>query len=65
MNKHKTCSRLVAFLYLLLRDKLPAGVVEECVQEIEKGDNPEVVLSNGYIGKYAEELAERMLGCHK
>ena len=63
MNKHKTHSRLVVFLYLLMRDKLPVGAVEECVQEVEKSNNPEFVLSNGYLGKYAEDLAERIYGC--
>lgn len=65
MNKHKTHSRLVTFLYLLMRDKLPAGTVAECVQETEKSENPEFILSNGHLGKYAEELADRIYGCNK
>lgn len=65
MWKYKTYSRLVSFLYSLLRDDLPAGRIEEFVREIEKSNNPEFILSNVYLGEYAEELAERILGYHK
>lgn len=58
---------LVTFLYLLLRDELPAGRVEWVMlqlsnahdfatNKIEASD-----LTNGWIGRYAQDIAERLL----
>jgi hypothetical protein len=52
---------LKSFLYLLLRDKLPAGEVEALVMEVEKcTDKSKVLYSNKYIADYAKELAFRI-----
>ena len=51
-------SKLVSFLYELMRDHLPAGVVEEIVQASEGESN--VVYTNGWLAKYAEDLANRL-----
>jgi hypothetical protein len=51
-------SRLVSFLYELMRDHLPTGVVEEIILASE--NESEVTYSNGYLAKYAEDLANRL-----
>lgn len=52
---------LVSFLYILLRDKLPAGVVEALViDHVEKTDGKVVKFSNPHLQAYAEELAGRI-----
>lgn len=53
-----TDSKLVSFLYSLIRDHLPAGVVEGLVREAEP--HKLVSLSNGWLGKYCEDLAKRL-----
>lgn len=53
-------SRLVAFLYHLLRDHLPAGVVEELVRETTEAEETGLY-SNGYLARYAEDIAKRLL----
>lgn len=50
-------SKLTSFLYDLLRDHLPAGVVEELVRNAQE---PEVHYTNGWLAKYAEDLALRL-----
>lgn len=51
-------SRLVSFLYDLMRDHLPPGKVEELVQNAE--DEPSIVYTNGWLAKYAEDLSNRL-----
>ena len=51
-------SHLVSFLYELIRDHLPAGVVEKIVQESEYNSN--IIYTNGWLAKYAENLANRL-----
>ena len=51
-------SKLVSFLYDLMRDHLPPGTVEELVRASE--DEPEVTYTNGWLAKYAEDLANRL-----
>lgn len=51
-------SRLVSFLYDLMRDHLPPGTVEELVQNAE--DEPSIVYTNGWLAKYAEDLSNRL-----
>jgi hypothetical protein len=53
-------SRLVSFLYQLMRDHVPPGIVEELV--IESEDEPEITYTNGWLAKYAEDLAGRLKG---
>lgn len=54
----KINSKLVSFLYELMRDHLPAGTVEQLVQASE--DESECVYTNGWLAKYAEDLANRL-----
>jgi hypothetical protein len=56
-------SRLVCFLYLLVRDHLPAGVIEEIMEEIEE-DPPgtPIDFNNGWIAQYCVCLTQRLAG---
>lgn len=54
----KINSRLVSFLYELMRDHLPPGVVEEIVMASE--DEPECLYTNGWLAKYAEDISNRL-----
>ncbi len=51
---------LKAFLYLLLRDELPAGVVEKLVVQVESSKGQIQLFSNEPLANYAEELAFRL-----
>lgn len=51
-------SKLVSFLYELMRDHLPPGVVEEIVRASDS--EPNVVYTNGWLAQYAEHLANRL-----
>lgn len=52
---------LVAFLYELLRDHLPASKVEMLVRNSPTKDQP-WQMTNGWLGRYAQDLAERLEG---
>ena len=60
MEPRSTDSRLVAFLYLLLRDYLPAGTVEKLMMNATLPHFIETKLSNGAIAAYAEEIASSL-----
>jgi hypothetical protein len=52
---------LVSFLYVLMRDHLPTGVVAELVTSCELlGDDHQAQLSNGWLAEYAKDLAKRL-----
>ena len=50
-------SKLVSFLYTLLRDHLAAGVVEEMVRDTSECD---CQYTNGWLALYANDLANRL-----
>lgn len=50
-------SKLVSFLYELMRDYLTPGKVEELVRNSQDGP---FLYTNGYLAKYAEDLANRL-----
>lgn len=54
----KSTDPLVSFLYHLLRDELPAGVVEGLVIKAIK--NADALYSNGFMLQYAENIAARL-----
>lgn len=57
----KSNDPLVSFLYLLMRDKLPVGVVDAIVTDVAGGH----VLSsftNGFLARHAMYLADEMRG---
>jgi hypothetical protein len=49
---------VVSFLYELMRDHLPAGTVERIVRNSLGADR--TTFTNGYLAKYAEDLADRL-----
>jgi hypothetical protein len=51
-------SKLVSFLYELMRDHLPAATVEELIRASE--DESNVVYTNGWLAQYAQDLANRL-----
>jgi hypothetical protein len=57
---------LISFLYELMRDHLPAGVVEKLVQNVvdEQPKYP-IVFTNGYLADYAADLAARITNTPK
>lgn len=57
-NSIRLNSKLISFLYELMRDYLPAGEVEILVQ---KSQEPDCLYTNGWLAKYAEDLAKRLL----
>jgi hypothetical protein len=50
-------SKLTSFLYQLMRDHVPAGVVEQLVCDAKDAD---VSYSNGWLAKYAKDVADRL-----
>jgi len=50
-------SRLVSFLYELLRDEVTVGRMEAIVQHSQE---PEVEYTNGWLANYAADVATRL-----
>ena len=63
MSREGILERLIAFLYILLRDQLPAGVVEEIMRDHIDNiiDELPVKFSNKHLEAYAREIASRLL----
>ena len=54
-------NRLEAFFYLLMRDDVVPGRIEQIVRDIERGDvDMTYVPSNPHVAAYAEELVKRL-----
>lgn len=51
-------SKLVSFLYQLMRDHVPPGVVEEVLND--SVHHSDIVYTNGWLAKYAEDIAKRL-----
>jgi hypothetical protein len=57
---------LVAFLYVLMRDTVPPGVIEGTLLKLsnenaeDKETKHEYMLTNGYLAKYAQDIADRL-----
>lgn|SRR5690606_32968157 len=64
MEKYKSKNALVSFLYELMRDHLPCGTVEKLVND-ENPNNIDIEFSNGYLARYAEDLANRLINSVK
>jgi hypothetical protein len=52
--------RLLCFMYLLMRDKLPVGEVEQLVMEVENFSSYNIKYCNGWLAKYAQNLSQRI-----
>ena len=50
--------KLVSFLYELMRDHVPAGVVESVLAASVKPEPTHYC--NGYLAQYAQDVAERL-----
>jgi len=59
-GKVKIDSKLTEFLYILMRDHLPAGTVEGIM--INHVTGKENRYTNGYLAKYANDVAGRLTG---
>lgn len=64
MDKYKSKSALVSFLYELMRDHVPCGTVEKLVKDANPY-NANIEFSNGYLAQYAEDLANRLINNEK
>jgi hypothetical protein len=54
---------LVSFLYELMRDHVPPGVVEGIMKQTETDEpNYETIFTNGWLARYAEDVAARLRG---
>lgn len=53
-------SKLVAFIYELLRDHIPLATIEECVLNSTGPDTEEFTFTNGYLAEYAKDVARRL-----
>ncbi len=54
----KINSKLVSFLYELMRDHLTPGKAEELVRS---SSDPDVTYTNGWLALYAQDLSNRLL----
>lgn len=57
-------TRLTAFLFRLMRDNVPTGIVEEHVRVVEVAHSPDGVadfLGAHGVALYAQELAQRLV----
>lgn len=60
-----TTDPLVVFLYLLMRDVVPSGTIEqkasEAIISCQRGEGS-IIFTNGYLSGHAADLAERFKG---
>ena len=50
-------SKLTSFLYELMRDHIPPGIIQEVALNSQ---DPDVTFSNGWLAEYANYLAENL-----
>ena len=55
---------LTLFLYQLIKD-VPCGMIESIIQNVIVEGNNEIIFANGYLAKYANNLAELIKGANK
>ena len=55
----RSADKMVIFLYTLMRDEIPSGKIEEIIQEIDDMQG-EVLFTNGWLAKYAINIAGRL-----
>jgi hypothetical protein len=53
-------SRVTALLYMLIRDKIPAGELIQIIAELENNKGIFFVFTNSHIEALAEQLTERL-----
>ena len=52
--------KLVAFFYLLMRDHLTPGVIEDIMRMLADTAGDTTQFSNGWLAKYADDVARRL-----
>ena len=57
-GKFASKSKLIGFLYLLMRDHIPPGIVEEILNDCDTENT--TVYTNGWLAQYAEDIANRL-----
>lgn len=58
MPRHTSSDPLTSFLYLLMRDHLPAGVVVGLI--VQSTNKEESIYTNGHLAQFAELCADEM-----
>ena len=58
-DKFDSNGKLVQFLYLLMRDHIPTGIVEEITSKCVQDDRL-CEFCNGWLGEYALDVAARL-----
>lgn len=56
---------LVELLYVLLRDHVLPGDLEKLVADIRSSKHSSAQYSNGWLARYAQDLAQRIRGYHE
>lgn len=54
---------LVSFLYILARDHVPIGVIEQIIVDQLIVAEPGAAFTNGWIANWAKDLADRLVPC--
>lgn len=61
-GKYGTDDMLVRLLYILMRDRITAGHLEKAMTNAAEGGPGSVTLCNGWLARYAYDVAERIRG---
>lgn len=64
-NEEKSKDVLVTLLYLLMRDHVPTHVIEESLGTLNENDNDTFVFCNGWLARYAKDIANRIYNGNK
>lgn len=59
MRTLETKDRAAAFLYLLMRDHVTPGKVEQILEELQSAPAT-LILSNGFLAEHAVEVAKKL-----
>ena len=58
-------SRVTALLYLLMRDEIPCGLLEELVTKVCEHEEDYITFTNGWLAQYAHDLEQRLHGTYE
>ena len=60
-NRLERQTKLTAFLYLMMRDHLPTGIIAKIVLDIDELEIDKIEYSNDHLKALAEDYAKRIL----
>jgi len=60
MTRAKSKDPVVAFLYLLMRDRLTPGAVESIMEQVEPAKGQRYRFTNGYLARYSKNIRNRL-----